>query len=263
MLAILVIVATVGAGCGQAAKTGDGSVPAGSTATTQPTTAPTAPATTAPRTTAADGLAHYLSAARLADARIYHAAVLINGDIGATGTPTFSQATKDAVTAADPLPAAATIPAGLRPNLMWAVLRVQNDLEARWYAFRPVTEGIFSAPGEARSDLMRCLSGGAPAAARFPSDLRAARRLAATLPPIRHVATRSRTAANLAIRLKTIVLANSGCDSCGGYLFPKLPAVVWRPYTVAGSSFDGTVGRIPFRARYHTGTGWDVFLNAC
>jgi hypothetical protein len=261
MLAVAVIVATAAAGCGQAAKTGGGSTPAGSTGTTAPTTI--APPTTQARKTAADGLAGYFAAARLADARIHHAAALINAEIGAAGAPGFSQATKDAVAAADPLAAAAAIPAGLRPDLMWAVLRVQNDLESRWYAFRPGTDGVLSPPGDERSDLMRCLGLGAPAAARFPADLRAARRLAATLPPVRHVPARSRAAANLAVRLRLIVLANSGCENCGGYLYARLPRVVWRPSTAGDTTFDGTADGILFQARYHPGSGWDVLLNAC
>lgn len=256
VLAVAAVVATVAAGCGQTAKAPGGSVTAGST---QPPPA-TTPAT-GPAPTAAAGLGRYFSAARHADAAIHHAAVLINAEVGVSGVPRFSQATKAAVAAADPLPAAAAIPAGLRPNLMWAVLRVQNDLEARWYAFKPVLSGPRGP--EDRSYLMICLGGGAPAAARFPADLRAARRLAATLPPVRHVAARSRAAANLAIRLRLIVLANSGCDSCGGYLFNRLPAVVWRPVTAGATRFDGTAGRIPFRARYDPGSGWDVLLNAC
>jgi hypothetical protein len=260
VLAVAIVVATVAMGCGHAASPGGGSTPAGSTATTQGATTAPPPR---PHRTAATGLARYVTAARLADARIRHAAMLINSEIGSTGAPSFSAAAMAAVAAADPFPAAASIPAGLRPNLMWAVLRVQNDLESRWYAFRPVTGGVLSEPGEARSDLLRCLGGGAPAAARFAGDLRAARRVAATLPPVRHVLSRSRAAATLAVRLQLIVLANSGCDNCGGYLFTSLPRVVWRPMTVGGATFDGTAGGIPFRARYGPGAGWDVRLNAC
>jgi hypothetical protein len=229
------------------------------------TTASTPPATTAapPRRTAADELARYFAQARRADARIHAAATAINGDIGAAGPLQFSEATKNAVKAADPWRAASDIPAGLKPDLMWAVLRVQNDLESRWYAFRPVVYGSASSPGEARHDLLRCFGGGAPAAARFGSDLAAARSLAAASPPVTRVLPASRRAADLAIRLQLIVLANGGCDSCGGYLFGHLPPVRWYTSHVAGITFDGTAGAIPFTARYHAASGWEIRLNAC
>lgn len=250
-------VMAVAAGCGQATTTTTAPAPPA----TQPTTNPP-PTTRVPQPTAADGLAAYFAAARRASARIHAAAQAINSELGSSGTPTFSQSTKDAVKRADPWPAAAHIPGGTDPRLTWAVLRVQNDLEARWYAFRPVTEP-FSSPGEGRSDLMRCLGGGAIAAARYSADMHAAQRLAAASPAFVPAKPASRAAAEVAIRLETIVLANGGCDSCGGYLFSSMPAIVWHRSHIGGVTWDGTVGRIPFQATYQPGSGWHVQLNAC
>lgn len=253
-------ITTVAAGCGQAATTTP-TAPSSQPATAiPPASSPTV--TLPPKPTAADGLAAYFASARRASARIHEAAQEINGELGSSGTPTFSRATKNAVERADPWFAAAQLPGGLKPDLEWAVLRVQNDLEARWYAFRLVTEP-FSSPGQGRSDLMRCLSGGATAAAQFSTDLRKAQRLAAASPPFVAAKPNSRSAAEVAIELQTIMLANGGCASCGGYLFGSMPVVVWHPAHIGVMTWDGTVGHIPFRARYAAGSGWHVQLNAC
>ena len=254
-ISVVVAVIAVAAGCGQA-TTKTSTPPSSQPAASSPTV------TVPPKPTAADGLAAYFAAARRASARVHAAAQAINGELGSSGTPTFSQATKNAVKRADPWFAGAYIPGGLKPDLAWAVLRVQNDLEARWYAFRPVTEP-FSSPGEGRSDLLRCLAGGATAAARYTADLHTARRLAAASAAFVPAKPDSRASAEVAIELQTIMLANGGCDSCGGYLFTSMPAIIWHTSHIAGITWGGTVGRIPFRATYHAGSGWKVQLNAC
>lgn len=74
----------------------------------------------------------------------------------------------------------------------------------------------------------------------------------------------SHAAAELAVLLNSVDLANGGCDSCGGQIATTVPAIRWRtianPY---GDPWDGTIANIPFSAKYHAAMGWQVRLNAC
>jgi hypothetical protein len=198
-LSMVTLAVAIAAGCG-AAGTG-GSTPGASSAPSSST--PTTTTTTAP--TAADDLAASFTAAAKVDARLHAAATLINGDIGQTESD-FGADTVAAVKAADPAPAAAKIPAGLKPSLLSAVILVQSDLVSRWYAFRPVLEGSTGVASQDRERLMTCLEGGARAAARFDADLAAVRSLASAAPPETRAAPASHAAAELAVLLNWVHL---------------------------------------------------------
>jgi len=255
-LVALSAIALTGA-CGTAQQTATSAPPA---ASTRPS--PGTPATTAPAATR-DLAAYFRAAARL-DARLRSAAVRINADISSAGTH-FRPATMAAVKAADPASAGRLIPAGLTHPLLGAAILVQSDLVSRWYAFRPVLEGPTGVPSQDRERLHTCFAAGAPAAARFAADLAAARTLASESPPARHVEPASHAAAAVPLELALVDEANGGCDSCGGQIAERLPPIRWQHHAGADGMppFDGMVGGILFRAQYHAGTGWDVFLNAC
>jgi len=72
----------------------------------------------------------------------------------------------------------------------------------------------------------------------------------------------SRAAADLAVRLQYVKLANSGCMSCGGARFTTL-TVTWYPVNVGGAYGDGDVDTIPFSAQYTPASGWTAQINAC
>jgi len=250
-----------------------------------PTAAPTSPFAsgttitppTSPPSAAAD-LAAYFSAAADLDRRLKVAAAAANGAIGA-GAISISRSTLDAIAAADPSPAARRIPAGLAPDVLLPVLKVQNDLVSRFYAFRGfVVPAAATVPGTiprtapepgSLSDadyLLRCLGSGAPAAASFPADLAAARAAAGHSPPVAAVDPSSRAAAELAIRLQVILGVNSGCMSCGGGRITGLEPITWHhvaPLTPEGRSWEGHFGGLLFTAQYSAGHGWTVTLNAC
>jgi hypothetical protein len=112
--------------------------------------------------------------------------------------------------------------------------------------------------------LYRCMGNGAPAAARFGADLASARALAGQTPKVTAPAPDSRQAAELALRINLIGLANSGCMSCGGYIFPTLAHIVWQPKNESGVGHsDGYINGIQFTATYHAGRGWDAVIWAC
>jgi hypothetical protein len=261
----IVVLATlaVAAGCGGAAT---GTTPAPSTSSPAPATQPSTsvPTTTVEPPSATRDLAAYFRAAARVDAKLRAAAVLINGDIGPGGAD-FGPATVDAVKAADPTSAGRLIPAGMNGKLLQAVILVQSDLVSRWYAFRPVLEPSTGVASQDRERLHDCLANGAPAAARFAADLAAARGTAAASPPARRVAPSSHAAAKVPLQLAFMTVANGGCESCGGQLAVTLPTIRWQHHPAAEGmpSFDGTIGGILFRARYHSGAGWHVRLNAC
>jgi len=261
---VVLAILAVAAGCGGAAT---GTTPAPSTSSPAPATQPSSTSmatTTVEPPSATRDLAAYLRAAARVDTRLRAAAVLINADIGPGGAD-FGPATVDAVKAADPTSAGRLIPAGLNGKLLHAVILVQSDLVSRWYAFRPVLEPSTGVASQDRERLHDCLANGAPAAARFAADLAAARATAAASPPARRVAPSSHAAAKVPLQLAFMTTANGGCESCGGQLAVTLPTIDWHHHRAAEGmpSFDGTIGGILFRARYHTGAGWHVLLNAC
>jgi hypothetical protein len=249
------MVALLIAGCG-----GGGASTAGTTAQ-QTATGPVTQ--TVPSRTAADDLAPYFSAAQSLSQQLAAAAVLINSGIHAN-TMSFDQTTLDAITAIDPSSAAKQIPAGIPPDLLRAVLRVQSELVSRRAAFNTVT----SHPTD-RPYVLSCLANGAPAAARFAGDLAAARSLAARTPPIAVAGPTSRPAADLAIYLQYFEGVNMCCGSCGGVIATELPVISWVPPTgrtwAPPHGWNGTLKAtptstetLPFSAQYLSGKGWSV-----
>ena len=267
------------AGCGSTIAPGTGrTATPPAPATASPTTSP-APATTSPapavsspaappRASAAEQLTGFFAAARLADARLRHAAVLVNGGIGTTSMR-FSPAALAAVNALDMAPVAHAIPAGLPAELLRRVLLAYSDLESRTMSLVRVSEsayypGPLPMSGQEGSYIYGCLRNGAPAAARFGGDLASARALAEVTQPMMLAQPDSRAAAELALRIAFIDGANSGCMSCGGAVFTTLTPVIWHPAYVPGAGrSDGTIGGVRFTARYHAARGWQVEIWAC
>ncbi len=260
----VVLAALVGASCTSAPVTSPRGTGSPSTSATSSTTRPPS---------ALDNLAAFFRDVTEIDHRLKSAAAAANGNIGATKI-TVSKATLDTIAAADPTPAANDIPAGLAPDVMQPVLRVQRDLLSRFYAFRGFTV-LVTQQGEPetilRSDeraayLLSCLQNGSKPAASFPLDLAAAQAAASHAPPVVAVDPSSRAAADLALWLHYLVLANAGCMMCGDFRVTAIPAINWHhvaPMSPGGNSWDGDMAGILFTAQYTAGQGWAVQINAC
>ena len=266
---------------GAVALSGGGGRSAGPAASSASSSSSATPSTATPSTatpptvgpSAADDLSAYFDAAASIDQRLKAAAVAANGAVGTT-VITTTQATLDAIAAADPTPAANVIPAGLSPVVMRAVLTVQSDLVSRFYAFRWFglaggepgrTETVPLSDVRAR-DILSCLGNGSPAASSFPADLAAARTAASRAPPLVAIDPSSQVAADLAIWLQAILEANEGCASCGGWRLTVLEPITWHqvgPLYPGGNPWDGDMGGILFTARYTAGQGWTIRFNAC
>jgi len=242
-------------GCG-----GESSETTRSRRSTTTTTTSTSTSTT-PRRSAADDLAAYFDAARATDERLTIAARLVNAGIGPDELR-FDQATVDAISAAEPKVAAAAIPAGLEPDLLRAVMLVQNDLASRHAALVRIEVGTFPAGEYQAQYVLTCLGNGSGAKARFTTDLAAAEAAAASAPPVVVAPADSRAAAEVAIRLQDIAIQNLGCDSCGGAVPPELAPITWQQEP-GEPPWDGRIGDLQFRARYTAENGWEVQLNAC
>ncbi len=262
----LALVGVLAVGCGGGtAKSGPATATSGS-ATSRP-----APSTGTEPSAASD-LAAFVSSAGTVDRRLRAAAAAVNGGITAD-LLTITQPTRDAIATADPAAAAATIPAGLGPDLMRTVLLVQSDLVARSWALRGF-ERAFEPTGTAtvaRSDpnaeeAMRCLGNGSAAAADFAADLLRVRSAAAAAPPVPAVAPDSRAAGDLAVWLRTVNLRNSGCGSCGGQRMASLPPITWGetgPQFPGDLDWNGDIDGVAFHATFVAGQGWTVVLRAC
>jgi hypothetical protein len=243
-----------------------GGAPAGSS----PPATSGAPGTTSPSgqpsASAADQLAGFFSAAQAADARLHHAATLVNADIGVK-TMRFHRSTLAAAHAIGATAAAHAIPGGMPPELLRQVLLVYSDLAARQFAFNRLpmpSSASRSVPvtGSEGREIVRCLGNGAPAAARFDADLAALRAYADTLAPLTVAAPDSRAAADVAVRVHNINGQNSCCGSCGGAVFTSLAKVVWHRSTQSYfGRVDGTINGVVFRADYHA-DGWHITVNA-
>ena len=206
------------------------------------------------------------------DERLKAAAAAANGAIG-TEQITVGQAIIDAINAANPSAAAAKIPPGLSLDVLQRVILVQSDLFSRFYAFRGFGMSV-TQPGQTEvvpiSDqratyTLDCLKNGGAPARSFATDLTAARATAAQAPPVPATDPSSQTAADLAVRLQYVELANSGCMNCGGARFTTLK-VTWHPIDQrpeGGELWDGDVDTIPFAAHYTAGSGWAVQIDAC
>jgi hypothetical protein len=242
------------------------------TSTPSPTTSTVSPTMTA---TAEGALVEFAGAARAADARLRHAAELINGSIRPDAVAVDGR-TVAAVLATDPSPVAAAIPAGMPPRLMLPVLTVYSDLVSRSAAmgqFRHAqTYPRTPSAGQGFPDaafVLGCLKHGAPAAHRFAADLAAVLATARSTPPLKGVRPASLASAELAVRLEDIQRRNNCSDECGGYVATSLAPIVWdhaapTATTRSGSiANEGTNGRIRFTATYSPRGGWTVNLAAC
>lgn len=107
-----------------------------------------------------------------------------------------------------------------------------------------------------------CLKYGSTPARSFDADLAAAKTAAAQVPPVPATEPGSWAAADLAVRLQYVELANSGCMNCGGGRFTTLN-VTWHPIDLGGQLWDGDVDTIPFSAHYTAGSGWAAQIDAC
>jgi hypothetical protein len=224
--------------------------------------------------TAAQDLASFFTAARQNDTRVRAAAAMVNGGI-TTNSMRISQATADAVRAADPQPVAAAIPPGLDPTLLQPVLLVYSELDSRYMAMYHLPVGVTASGGTGPASpgtyryLMRCLGNGAIAASRFPADLAALEKAASAAPPVTVAAPDSRAAAELGLRIADIREANGGCAGCGGQLATKLAPISWGwhgTWSAQGPNDplpDGTIGTIAFHVSYQPDKGWSVVLYVC
>jgi hypothetical protein len=222
------------------------------------------------RPTAADDLARFFEVADRLDQQIAMAASMINARATESGFD-IDQATADAVASAwrGISDIEGTIPAGLEPYVLEAVLVASNDLVSRAAALRPASKTIGAIN---RGDIEPCLRNGAVSAARYPDDLATLRERAETSPATSPVPPDSRQAEELAVYLTAIVLLNTGCDSCGGYVVTGLPTITiydeptFDPTT--NSRADGTIRlsadvETSFEAEFDPATGWNIVIHAC
>jgi len=236
-----------------------------------PATPPATGPPSSPTASASSQLAAYLAAAGNADMQIKHASAQVNQQIGES-TIHFTAAERAAVKELPGYTAAAgkAIPAGLPPELLRRVMLSYSDLESRAAAFRflpyyrPAGGSLPVASADGRA-ILQDLKHGAPAAARFASDLAAVRDLASTTPPAAPLAANSHATAEVAIRVAFVNKANLGCGSSGGWLATTLPPVTWQSGTFPGTSHhtDGSIGATPFTATYQAGGGWNVTIWTC
>jgi hypothetical protein len=227
-------------------------------------TLPTRPVDRAP--TAADSLAEFFAAARADDARIRAAARAVNREIGPTSVH-FSRATVDIVEASAPDRTARAIPAGMNAELLRTTMIVYADLATRSSALNPEIDFIdvdktWPRTGQYVTGFLDGLHRGSLTARAYPTDLTAARALAAASPPIMPARPDSRAAAELAVRIAHIEGANS-CDTGNPSVLRYLVPVVWKTTVTPRGRNDGSFGGIVFHATYAAGAGWTVGFDAC
>jgi hypothetical protein len=254
------------AGSAPPSTSASASAPASSGAPTGPTATPSTTPTTPHGPSAADRLAGFFAAAGRMDRQIRAAAALVNSGFGAQSIQ-FAPNTAAEVLAIDPHTLAATIPGAMPAALQWQVLLVFSELASRRDALTAILDyqhELIPRDSASARFLIRRLGNGAPAAARYPADLAAARTLAASLPPIPAVAPASRAGAAIAVQAEYVMGMNGGCESAGGWIETSPVPLVWKQGAdYLGQRTDGTIGGIVFRADYQTGHGWQVFINAC
>ncbi|MER7246915.1 hypothetical protein [Kribbella sp. NPDC000426] len=217
-----------------------------------PSTTPTASATTA--------LEPFLSAAVTLDRQLQAAAAAIN----ASGPPWSSVGPSVArsVRTADLGPVSRAIPAGLPQSLQQSVVLVLSDLSSRRYALASFEQTPPVTPHGTTADLLRELSNGHPAAARFDRDLATLRAIASETAPIAAVPQTSRLTAEAMLLARYVNTANGGCESRGGVIVTELPKIVWK--TVPGlPDAKGTINGISFSADLSSSGTWTVNLYAC
>lgn len=271
-----VVLTAVLAGCG-AGPTPDTGTPGNdapsATSEPRPSVPTPAPSPSEPPRTVEHALTAFVAAARVADARLHEAALLVNGAVRREELVVDSS-TVAAVAASDPAPVRDLIPAGMPTPLVRAALLVYSDLSSRHAAMSHVRSvGTYPlAPSEEERRLgvetegarsIRCLSNGSEAATRFDGDLEALDTLAsATL--VAPVDPRSLAAADLAVRLSEIDLRNAGCDGCGGYRATGFATLTWDDAEDDATTRSGRLGGdVAFRATFEPGVGWVVQINAC
>lgn len=228
--------------------------PGGQTTATSvaPTTATPAP-TSGSRASAADALEPFFTAAATMDDQLRAAATAINGE----GPPwtAVSPEVADAVGAAELLPVARAIPAGLPPDLLRGTVLVFSDLTSRRFAM-----ASFEHAGDfpyQPIDLLGELANGHAAAGRFDDDVAALRSLATSTPPITVQPPDSRAAAEVTLLVAYVGIANGGCDSRGGVVITEPPVITW------ASERTGTIGGIGFTVEPVSGGTWHAQLDAC
>jgi len=206
----------------------------------------------------------FFAAARADDARIHAAARAVNREIGPTSVH-FSRATLDAVKASAPDRTARALPAGMDADLLRTAMIVYSELATRSAALNVLGIGTEVQP-RTNPDVVRffdALRRGSLVARAYPADLAAARALAAATPPIARARPDSRAAAELAIRLAVVKLAN-GCNGGNAPVLRQLVPTVWKTtVTSDGRRHDGSIGGLAFHVAYAAGSGWTVGLDVC
>jgi hypothetical protein len=255
---VLLVVAL--AGCGpEATKAGSPPTTAQAPSSTGATTL-TVPSTTTPSPlpTAYDQLAGFVQAAQKMDGQLRYAAKLING----TGPPwpvPLSPGVVSAVQAADLQPVALAIPPGLSSELLRQTILVYSDLASRRFAMRWFgPDGVPYVGTAGQAALLNSLTNGAPAAARFSSDLDGLTKTARVSSPVTISGAVSRHAAELLLLVQWTNGLNAGCASTGGTIVTTLPAIVW----ATRGDVDGTIAGVGFKAQLVDGS-WQVQILAC
>lgn len=225
---------------------------------TQPPTA-VPPTTTQTGPSAYDQIAGFARAAQELDAQLRQAARLIN----AAGPPWRlpNAGLNASVHAADLHKVSRSIPSGFGGELLRRTVLVYSDLASRRFAMRwfEGEGGPWAASDPlSQSGLRTGLAQGAPAAARFATDLAGLVRVAHSSPPVTPTGPTSRDAADLLLLIQLTNTVNGGCESTGGTVFEQLPPIQWR----ARGDLSGTVGMIGFTAKVVNGS-WQIALNAC
>ncbi len=262
--ALVVLLSVIVAACGsttagprQGSPATSARLAPGPATSTAPTPAAT---TTVPGPSAYDQLAPFVRAAGASDTQLRKAAMLING-AGPPWTLPLPAETRSAVRGAyDSLqPAGAAIPAGLPLNLLHRAVMVYSELASRVFAIRWFggEEAPYAGPAE-QAELLRALANGAPAAARFDSDLAGLVAAARAAPPVSVAPPTSRQAADVGLLVQWATGLNGGCASTGGAIVYTLPSIVWSPR----ADGDGTIDGVAFRARLVDGA-WQLRILAC
>jgi len=215
---------------------------------------------------AGDQLAGFFAAAGRVDRQISATAALVNSGFGAQSIA-FTPDTAAAVLALDLRSLVVAMPGAMPAVLQRQVLLVFSELTSRGDALKAILEYQHEQiPRDSASArfLIRNLGQGAPAAARYPADLAATRRLAASLSPFAAVAPDARASAAIAVQAHYIIGMNGGCASTGGWIETTPIPLVWKHgVDFMGQRTDGTIGGIIFRADYTSASGWQIFINAC
>lgn len=239
------------------------SLPPRARTTTLPPGSPAPPMTAAPTTTqpggsAYDQLVTFAQAAENMDQKLRHAAELINS-VGPPWTSPLPAGVVSSVEAAKPEAVATTIPYGLPHDLQRQAILVYSDLVSRRDAMRWFgTAGFpYDEPNpEMQQELLAALANGAPAAARFSTDLSELMSAAKASKPFSLALATSRDAAELLLLIEWTDGVNGGCASTGGMVITTLPTIIWT------DNANGTISGVAFNANLVNGS-WQVTIQAC